>query len=168
MDEMTPMTQAQFPDLKDAGVLVTGGGSGIGASLVEAFAMQGAKVSFIDIAEEPSLALVKRLATTAPHPVHFFKTDLRSMAGCSPTETGQETIRSAKTDFVHTFELLDDRFQRRKFIGAPASIPLVFTLNTEIRPSISQDRSKQARARPANRDNKETPVVVIVHRHNRN
>lgn len=36
-----PMTQAHFHDLKDAGVLVTGGGSGIGASLVEAFAMQG-------------------------------------------------------------------------------------------------------------------------------
>ena len=79
-----------------------------------------------------------------------------------------QVIPLSKTDFVHTFELLDDRFQRRKFIGAPASIPLVFTLNTEIRPSISQDRSKQARARPANRDNKETPVVVIVHRHNRN
>ncbi|MFF2320683.1 SDR family NAD(P)-dependent oxidoreductase [Agrobacterium sp. NPDC058088] len=70
------MMQAQFPDLKDAGVLVTGGGSGIGASLVEAFAMQGAKVSFIDIAERPSVALVERLAATAPHPVHYFKADL--------------------------------------------------------------------------------------------
>ncbi|MGG2476519.1 SDR family NAD(P)-dependent oxidoreductase, partial [Rhizobium sp. BR5] len=71
-----PMTQALFPDLKDAGVLVTGGGSGIGASLVEAFAMQGAKVSFIDIAEEPSVALVERLAETTRHPVHYFKADL--------------------------------------------------------------------------------------------
>ncbi|WP_187772106.1 SDR family oxidoreductase [Agrobacterium sp. B1(2019)] len=85
MDEMTPMMQAQFPDLKDAGVLVTGGGSGIGASLVEAFAMQGAKVSFIDIAEEPSLALVKRLATTTPHPVYFFKTDLRDIGAIGKT-----------------------------------------------------------------------------------
>ncbi|WP_442864889.1 SDR family NAD(P)-dependent oxidoreductase [Agrobacterium sp. SOY23] len=76
VDEMTPMTQARFPDLKDAGVLVTGGGSGIGASLVEAFAMQGAKVSFIDIAEAPSVALVERLAATAPHPVHYFRADL--------------------------------------------------------------------------------------------
>lgn len=61
-----PMTTAQFPDLKDAGVLITGGGSGIGASLVEAFAMQGAKVAFIDIAEEPSEALVRRLSGCRP------------------------------------------------------------------------------------------------------
>ncbi|NSX89769.1 SDR family NAD(P)-dependent oxidoreductase [Agrobacterium tumefaciens] len=85
MDETKPMTQALFPDLKDAGVLITGGGSGIGASLVEAFAMQGAKVAFIDIAEEPSTALVRRLAGLAPHPVHFFRTDLRDIAAIAST-----------------------------------------------------------------------------------
>ncbi|MFK3778003.1 SDR family NAD(P)-dependent oxidoreductase [Agrobacterium sp. NPDC089420] len=82
---MTPMTQAQFPDLQDTGVLITGGGSGIGASLVEAFAMQGAKVAFIDIAEEPSAALVRRLAGAAAHPVHFFKADLRDIAAIART-----------------------------------------------------------------------------------
>lgn len=79
------MMQAQFPDLKDAGVLITGGGSGIGASLVEAFAMQGAKVAFIDITEEPSAALVQRLAGVAPHPVHFFKTDLSDIPAIGRT-----------------------------------------------------------------------------------
>ncbi|MDA5632076.1 MULTISPECIES: SDR family NAD(P)-dependent oxidoreductase [Rhizobium/Agrobacterium group] len=85
MDETMSMMQAQFPDLKDAGVLITGGGSGIGASLVEAFAMQGAKVAFIDIAEEPSAALVQRLAGVAPHPVHFFKTDLSDIPAIGRT-----------------------------------------------------------------------------------
>jgi NAD(P)-dependent dehydrogenase (short-subunit alcohol dehydrogenase family) len=49
-------------DLKDASVLITGGGSGIGAALTEGFVAQDAKVAFIDIAEKESEALVERLA----------------------------------------------------------------------------------------------------------
>jgi len=41
------MNSATFPDLNGASVLVTGGGSGIGASLTEGFLRQGAKVAFI-------------------------------------------------------------------------------------------------------------------------
>lgn len=52
------MPSAIFPDLKDRSVLITGGGSGIGAALTEGFIRQGSRVAFIDIAEEPSQALV--------------------------------------------------------------------------------------------------------------
>jgi NAD(P)-dependent dehydrogenase (short-subunit alcohol dehydrogenase family) len=72
----TPLQTPHYPDLIDAGVLITGGGSGIGAALTEAFANQGAKVAFIDIAEGPSEALAKRLSATSKHPVHFLKADL--------------------------------------------------------------------------------------------
>ncbi|MDE3012246.1 MAG: SDR family NAD(P)-dependent oxidoreductase, partial [Pseudomonadota bacterium] len=48
---------ARFPSLQGRAVMVTGGGSGIGAAMVEAFARQGARVAFIDIATEPSEAL---------------------------------------------------------------------------------------------------------------
>ena len=42
------MTNApQFPDLRDASVFITGGGSGIGASLTGGFLRQGARVAFI-------------------------------------------------------------------------------------------------------------------------
>lgn len=67
-------------DLADRGVLITGGGSGIGAALVEGFAAQGAKVAFLDIAEEPSRALAERLSEKSPHPVLYLKADLRNVA----------------------------------------------------------------------------------------
>ncbi len=55
------MPSAIFPDLKDRSVLITGGGSGIGAALTEGFIAQGSRVAFIDIAEEASQALVDSL-----------------------------------------------------------------------------------------------------------
>ena len=42
-----------YPDLKDKVVLITGGAAGIGASMVEAFAAQGARVGFLDIDTRP-------------------------------------------------------------------------------------------------------------------
>ncbi|MDO3441054.1 SDR family NAD(P)-dependent oxidoreductase [Agrobacterium sp. V1] len=118
MDETMSMTQAQFPDLKDAGVLITGGGSGIGASLVEAFAMQGAKVAFIDIAEEPSAALVQRLAGVAPHPVHFFKTDLSDIpaigrtvdAAASATGGIKVLVNNAAWDDRHDIDTVTEAY----------------------------------------------------------
>lgn len=52
---------AFFPSLKDRPVFVTGGGSGIGAAIVMAFAQQGAQVAFVDIAAQASEALARRL-----------------------------------------------------------------------------------------------------------
>jgi NAD(P)-dependent dehydrogenase (short-subunit alcohol dehydrogenase family) len=58
--------------------VVTGGGSGIGAALVESFARQGARTYFLDIAAEPSRRLEKSLADlpTPPRFVHCDLTDV--------------------------------------------------------------------------------------------
>ena len=47
-----------YSDLKDKKVFITGGGSGIGASIVEQFCEQGSNVFFIDINEKSSNKLV--------------------------------------------------------------------------------------------------------------
>ncbi len=57
-----PPGSAQFPSLRDKRVFITGGGSGIGGCLVDAFARQGARVAFIDIDESASTVLVDRIA----------------------------------------------------------------------------------------------------------
>ncbi|WP_269933238.1 SDR family NAD(P)-dependent oxidoreductase [Aminobacter sp. HY435] len=73
------MPSARFPDLVGRSVLITGGGSGIGASLTEAFAMQGAKVAFVDVAEAASTALCERVeAATGNRPL-YLRADLRDI-----------------------------------------------------------------------------------------
>ncbi|MER8379372.1 SDR family oxidoreductase [Mesorhizobium sp. M0142] len=73
------MPSAHFADLEGASVLITGGGSGIGAALTEGFIRQGAKVAFIDIADRPSLALADRLDKELGRRPLYLKTDIRDI-----------------------------------------------------------------------------------------
>jgi NADP-dependent 3-hydroxy acid dehydrogenase YdfG len=67
---------ATYPSLNGRTVLVTGGGSGIGASITEAFARNGAKVAFLDLRPEPAERLAAALAPTVPHAPLFIACDL--------------------------------------------------------------------------------------------
>lgn len=71
-------TGAIYPSLRDRTVVVTGGGSGIGKSIVRHFVAQGAKVGFLDINREASEALVAELAPQGT--VRFEHCDLRDIA----------------------------------------------------------------------------------------
>jgi D-xylose 1-dehydrogenase len=63
---------ASYHDLADKRVVITGGGTGIGAEMVTAFASQGAWVFFLDIAEEASRALEQSLSDATHPPVFIF------------------------------------------------------------------------------------------------
>ena len=73
------MSAAVYPSLKDKLVVVTGGGSGIGAGFTEGFARQGARVVFLDVAVEDSQALAASLSGLTPAPV-FKRCDLTDIA----------------------------------------------------------------------------------------
>jgi D-xylose 1-dehydrogenase len=64
---------ASYPSLKDKSVFISGGGSGIGAAIVEHFAAQGSKVGFVDIDEAASTALAKKTGAL------FLKCDIRDV-----------------------------------------------------------------------------------------
>ncbi len=70
---------ARYPSLADRAVLVTGGASGIGATLVEEFVAQGARVGFIDIDRAAGDALVAKHAQ-ADRPPRFATADLCDIA----------------------------------------------------------------------------------------
>ncbi len=76
---------ATYPSLDDRSVFITGGGSGIGASLVEHFALQGAKVAFVDVQEEVSRELVEALSPRVAHRPLFFSCDVTDVGALRAT-----------------------------------------------------------------------------------
>lgn len=126
---------AIYPDLAGRSVLVTGGGSGIGAAIVEHFAQQQAKVGFIDIAEAASRQLVSRLRGEG-HTVHFEHADLTDIAALQKAVAAIRAthgpiavlVNNAAHDERHATEAVtpdywDDRFAvnlKHQFFAAQA------------------------------------------------
>ncbi|HEU4960980.1 MAG TPA: SDR family oxidoreductase [Sphingomonas sp.] len=85
--------RARYPSLADKHVFISGGGSGIGAGVVEAFVAQGARVAFVDVLDAESHALVERLTPGAAHAPRF--------EPCDITDVGAyvAAIRKVETEF---------------------------------------------------------------------
>lgn len=129
--------RAIYPSLKGKRVLVTGGGSGIGAGMVEGFARQGADVTFFDIAAEESQALVQRLSGAQP-PV-FERCDLTDVKALQARiarlidDHGafDVLINNAANDDRHTIEQVTEEYWDNRintnlkhlFFAAQAVIP---------------------------------------------
>jgi NAD(P)-dependent dehydrogenase (short-subunit alcohol dehydrogenase family) len=130
---------ASYPSLRDRTVLVTGGSTGIGASIVEHFAGQGSRVAFLDRDEAGASAL---LALLEPRPLPtplFLRCDLtdvvalRAAIGEAAARLGpiQVLVNNAASDDRHRFEEVtpeywDERMAvnlRHYFFAAQAVVP---------------------------------------------
>jgi NAD(P)-dependent dehydrogenase (short-subunit alcohol dehydrogenase family) len=130
---------AVYPSLKGRPVLVTGGATGIGESLVAHFCQQGAKVAFVDIAAQAGRALAERLAGDARNRPLFIEYDLTDVAGIAALvgdaakQLGglQVLVNNAANDDRHAIESVtpeywDNRLAvnlRHQFFAAQAAIP---------------------------------------------
>jgi NAD(P)-dependent dehydrogenase (short-subunit alcohol dehydrogenase family) len=71
-----PSPSAVYSSLKAKAVLVTGGASGIGEAIVEAFVLQGSRVLFLDILDDAATSLVQRLRRPDRIAPEYFHCDL--------------------------------------------------------------------------------------------
>ena len=70
---------ASYPSLNNKVVIITGGASGIGASIVEQFVLQHSKVAFLDINEQIGKELVDKIYKKTNVKPHFIKCDLKKI-----------------------------------------------------------------------------------------
>ncbi len=103
---------AIYPSLRDRVVFITGGASGIGAEHVTQFSAQGAKVAFVDIADDAARALTGTIEA-AGHSVPVYRhCDLKDIAALRATiaEVGEQLgpitvlVNNAANDQRHKFE----------------------------------------------------------------
>lgn len=132
---------AIYPSLKGRSVLVTGGGSGIGAAIVEAFAEQGSKVAFIDLDRAASQQTVDDVVAKGHPAPLFLEADLRDIAALraavaeAAAANGDITVlvNNAARDDRHPFaevtpEYWDDRIAtnlKHQFFCAQAVHPMM-------------------------------------------
>ncbi len=126
----------RYPSLDGRAVFVTGGGSGIGAAVVTAFAEQGARVAFLDIQRDASEALCDGIAARGLIRPHFEPCDVRDVAALRVTiaraaeAVGEISVlvNNAASDDRHALEAVspeywDERMainQRPYFFAAQA------------------------------------------------
>jgi NAD(P)-dependent dehydrogenase (short-subunit alcohol dehydrogenase family) len=76
---------ASYPSLRDRVVVVSGGASGIGEAIVEAFAMQKSRVAFLDIQDAAAEALIGRVQASGFEAPAYYHCDLTEVSAILTT-----------------------------------------------------------------------------------
>jgi D-xylose 1-dehydrogenase len=132
---------AVYPSLHDRVVLVTGGASGIGAEEVTQFARQGAKVAFLDVADDAASTLIETLRQEHLASPLYLPCDLRDIPALQAAivEIGRRLgpisvlVNNAANDQRHgyenvTVEYWDERMAtnlRHQFFAIQSVAPMM-------------------------------------------
>jgi len=135
------MTNATYPSLRDRVVFVTGGASGIGAAEVSHFAQQGARVAFVDVADEAAEKLIATLDDAGQPAPYYQHCDLKDIGALRTAiaEVGRRLgnitvlVNNAANDQRHewqdvTPEYWDERLEtnlRHQFFAIQAVAPMM-------------------------------------------
>ncbi len=130
-----PAVAARYESLAGRSVFVSGGGSGIGEAIVRAFAGQGCRVAFVDVAEAPSRKLAGETgALFVPCDVTDVAALERAIAAAAEAN-GPVTVlvNNAAYDQRHTVEettpeLFDRRLAvnlKHQYFAARAVLPMM-------------------------------------------
>lgn len=130
---------ARYPSLRGRSVLITGGGSGIGAGLVEHFCAQDCRVGFIELNGQVAAATVEAVASKTGNRPHHAVADLRNITALQSAVATLTTAIGPPTILINnagnddrlpleevTPDYWDDRFAtnlRHQFFAAQALIP---------------------------------------------
>jgi D-xylose 1-dehydrogenase len=137
----SPGKFASYPSLRDRLIVISGGASGIGEAIVEAFAMQEARVAFLDVQDAAAESLIRRIQSSGfPSPV-YCHCDLMDVAAIQATmqkilerfKIVDVLVNNAGNDTRHKIEDVTPDFWdktmainlKHQFFLAQALIPLM-------------------------------------------
>lgn len=103
---------ASYPSLRDRVVLISGGASGIGEKIVEAFARQHSRVVFLDIQDDTAESLIRHCESkgfTTPAYQRCDVTDVAALRQCAESVAASfgavdVLVNNAANDTRHTVE----------------------------------------------------------------
>jgi D-xylose 1-dehydrogenase len=88
---------AVYPSLEGRVVVVTGGSSGIGEAIVEAFAKQDAQVAFLDVQDDLSELVIRRIGQAGLRLPAYYHCDL----------TDTDALQTTVSELLHRFSHID-------------------------------------------------------------